>query len=98
MGSRTVGLFLHVRRRSPARNGERMGDSTSAGFALACPAKPHKKSSMNFTSDNTYGAAPEILEALAEASVGAVPSYGDDPLTEKLRGAMTRLFEREVAV
>jgi threonine aldolase len=53
---------------------------------------------MNFTSDNVHGAVPEILEALTEAAAGAVPSYGDDPLTEELRGAMTRVFEREVAV
>lgn len=53
---------------------------------------------MNFSSDNAYGAAPEILAALTQAAAGAVPSYGDDPLTEELRSAMNRLFEREVAV
>jgi len=53
---------------------------------------------MNFSSDNAYGAAPEILDALRLANAGAVPSYGDDPLTAALNEKMTRLFEREVAV
>lgn len=52
---------------------------------------------MNFSSDNAYGAAPEILAALAAAASGAVPSYGNDPLTEKLGEAMNRLFECNVA-
>ena len=45
---------------------------------------------MNFASDNAYGAAPEILEALAAANAGAVASYGDDPLTAQLKAAMAR--------
>jgi len=53
---------------------------------------------VNFSSDNAYGAAPEILDALTRASTGAVPSYGDDPLTGALRQEMSRLFEREVAL
>jgi threonine aldolase len=53
---------------------------------------------MNFSSDNAYGAWPEILEALVRAAEGAVPSYGDDALTAKVRGRFSELFEREVAV
>jgi len=52
---------------------------------------------MNFSSDNAYGADPRVLAALAEANEGAASPYGDDPWTEKLREAMNRLFEREVA-
>lgn len=53
---------------------------------------------MNFSSDNAYGAAPEIVAALSAASTGAVASYGDDPLTAELRARMQRLFERDAAV
>ncbi len=53
---------------------------------------------MNFASDNAYGAAPEILAALAAANAGAVASYGDDPLTKQLNASMAKVFGREVAV
>jgi len=53
---------------------------------------------MNFSSDNAYGAAPEILDALGAAAAAAVPSYGNDPLTEELRAKARQLFAHEVAV
>jgi threonine aldolase len=53
---------------------------------------------MNFSSDNSYGAAPEILAALSAANTGAVPSYGDDALTANLRARMNAVFEHDVAV
>ncbi|HTT83673.1 MAG TPA: beta-eliminating lyase-related protein [Rhizomicrobium sp.] len=53
---------------------------------------------MNFASDNVWGAAPEMLAALAAANGGAMPSYGEDPLTERLAEEMARVFERPVAV
>ena len=53
---------------------------------------------MNFSSDNAYGAAPEILASLAAANEGAVASYGDDPFTAQLEARMAELFERDVAV
>lgn len=53
---------------------------------------------MNFASDNAYGAAPEILEALTLANAGAVPSYGEDEITARLRERFSALFEREVVV
>lgn len=53
---------------------------------------------MNFASDNAYGAAPEILAALAAANEGAVASYGDDPFTAQLKTRMAALFGRDVAV
>lgn len=52
---------------------------------------------MNFASDNAYGASPEILAALTAANTGAVPSYGEDPLTAAFGAAMTKTFAREVA-
>jgi threonine aldolase len=53
---------------------------------------------MNFISDNAYGAAPEIIAAVAAANAGTAASYGDDEWTAKLRTQMARLFEHEVAV
>ena len=38
----------------------------------------------SFASDTTAPALPEVLEALAEANVGHVPSYGDDPWTREV--------------
>lgn len=53
---------------------------------------------MEFESDNTAGAAPGILEAMAAASRGSAPGYGDDALTRRVESALCALFEREVAV
>ena len=54
---------------------------------------------MNFASDNTACAAPEIAAAFARANAAAaVMPYGNDPLTKSLTAKFSRLFEREVAV
>jgi threonine aldolase len=53
---------------------------------------------MNFASDNAYGAAPQILAALSAASEGAVPSYGDDPITARVTRRLSEIFERDVMV
>ncbi|MDE2133549.1 MAG: low specificity L-threonine aldolase [Alphaproteobacteria bacterium] len=53
---------------------------------------------MNFSSDNSYGAWPEIVTAIGAAAAGAVASYGGDALTAKVRARLCELFEREVAV
>jgi threonine aldolase len=53
---------------------------------------------MNFTSDNCYGVAPEMLEALRRANQGALPSYGDDEITARLTARMSAIFEHDVAV
>jgi threonine aldolase len=43
---------------------------------------PHKQQSGRaFASDNWAGVHPEVLEAMAAANVGHVPSYGADPYT-----------------
>ena len=51
---------------------------------------------MNFSSDNAYGAAPQILAALTVASEGAVLSYGDDPITARVTARLSQIFECEV--
>ncbi len=51
---------------------------------------------MNFLSDNAYGAWPEIIAALGRAAEGATPSYGDDPLTAKVRDRLCGIFEKDV--
>ncbi|MBV8977144.1 MAG: low specificity L-threonine aldolase [Alphaproteobacteria bacterium] len=53
---------------------------------------------MNFTSDNCYGASPEILAALARENAGPQPSYGDDAASRRLTARFSEIFEREVAV
>ena len=52
---------------------------------------------MNFISDNAYGAAPEILEALEKVNDGAVAPYGEDEITAQTVDRLSELFERKVA-
>lgn len=52
---------------------------------------------MDFTSDNASGVAPEILAAFADVNHGTASAYGDDEVSARARGAMSELFEREVA-
>lgn len=47
---------------------------------------------MNFASDNTGPAAPEIMAALAEANTSAMP-YGKDPFTSRTEALIRELFE-----
>ena len=51
---------------------------------------------MNFASDNTAPASPEILRALLVANDGAVPSYGADDITARLAARMDAVFARKV--
>ncbi len=53
---------------------------------------------MNFTSDNAFGVAPEILQALADVNGEAVASYGADETTSGLRQRFGEVFERDVVV
>ena len=53
---------------------------------------------MIFRSDNSYGVPPAILEAVAAANGGAVPSYGDDALTARVEQRFRELFECDVEV
>ena len=52
----------------------------------------------SFASDNTAGASPEILAALARCNAGPVPSYGADAISERVQRRLSAIFEREVAV
>jgi threonine aldolase len=51
---------------------------------------------MNFISDNAYGAAPQMLAALASANEGTAAPYGEDPVTAGLKARFSSVFEREV--
>src|ERR1044072_9505159 len=53
---------------------------------------------MNFLSEIAYGAAPEILAALAAANSGAAPPYGEDSVTARLTKRFSELFEHNVVV
>ncbi len=51
---------------------------------------------MNFLSDTTSPAHPDILASLASANHGFTASYGHDPLTAELRARLETLFETEI--
>lgn len=53
---------------------------------------------MNFCSDNTAGAHPKIVAAVAAASDGAVMPYGNDDLTRRVEARISDIFERDCAV
>jgi threonine aldolase len=53
---------------------------------------------MNFISDNSWGAWPEMIDAIALASSGQAASYGDDEITKRLTLKFSRLFEHDVEV
>ena len=53
---------------------------------------------MNFASDNTTGAAEEILAAIAAANQGAAMPYGNDDLTRKVEKKIAEVFEAEATV
>ena len=54
--------------------------------------------SRNFGSDNVTPVCAPIMAAINAANTGLLPSYGADEFTERLQGAVSALFEREVAV
>lgn len=49
---------------------------------------------MRFASDNTAGAAPEVMAAVAAANEGTALGYGRDPWTERVERRLAALFER----
>ncbi len=53
---------------------------------------------MNFCSDNTAGAHPAIIEALARVNGGAVMPYGNDELTHRVEKRIAEIFEHECSV
>ena len=48
---------------------------------------------MFFASDNSSGAAPEIMAALAAVNEGYAPSYGTDPEMAQVRDLIRKIFE-----
>ncbi len=48
---------------------------------------------MNFASDNTSAAAPEIMAAVAAANAGYAMPYGNDPIMERVRARIREAFE-----
>jgi threonine aldolase len=53
---------------------------------------------MNFYSDNTASAAPEVLAAITAANQGAARSYGADAWSERIDAAFSKWFEHPVRV
>jgi threonine aldolase len=52
----------------------------------------------DFRSDNTLGASPEILDAIARATAGSMTSYGGDEITGRVRKRCSEIFGREADV
>ncbi len=48
---------------------------------------------MNFASDNTSAAAPEIMAAIAAANEGSAMPYGNDPIMDRVRARVREIFE-----
>ena len=53
---------------------------------------------MNFASDNTAGAAPEIIDALVAGNQGFAMGYGADEITAAVERRIGQIFEHEAAV
>ena len=53
---------------------------------------------MFFASDNSSGAAPEVMAALAAANDGFTRGYGTDALTERVQDRLREVFEAPEAV
>lgn len=53
---------------------------------------------MNFISDNTAGASPNVMAAITAANDGAASAYGTDIWTQKAERRFAEIFEHEVAV
>ncbi|MGV9457331.1 threonine aldolase family protein [Streptomyces sp. NPDC003635] len=51
-----------------------------------------------FSSDNTAGASPEIVEAVTRAASGQALPYGNDDTTAAVRRRLSEIFERDVDV
>lgn len=48
---------------------------------------------MNFASDNTSAAAPEIMAAVARANTGYAMPYGNDPVMAEVQARLREVFE-----
>jgi threonine aldolase len=52
---------------------------------------------IEFRSDNSAGAAPEILAAIETANAGTAIAYGSDPVTARLQEVVREVFEHPTA-
>jgi len=57
-----------------------------------------KTEKYHFASDNTAGVAPQAWEALLSANSGYVPSYGEDPWTQRATDLIREVFEADCEV
>ncbi len=53
---------------------------------------------MNFASDNVWGVAEPVMEALQAANDGAAGAYGGDDLTSDLQARFSEIFECDVTM
>lgn len=53
---------------------------------------------MNFASDNTAGAPPEIVEAIRAAAAGRTMPYGNDAWSERVQACLRDVFETDCTV
>ncbi len=86
-----------TRDRPPSPDGSE-AEPPPAGVRPAQPAGLPPAPSCSFASDNTAGASPEVLEALAAANSGPAMAYGDDPWTASAERAIRELFDAPVEV
>lgn len=56
------------------------------------------RAQLDFASDNTAPASPEVLDALAAANRGTAGSYGADEPTARLEALARELFETDLAI
>ena len=50
---------------------------------------------MNFASDNTSGAHPKVLQALAQVDAGPAMPYGSDPVSERVQARFREVFAHD---
>ena len=53
---------------------------------------------MDFASDNTRGACAQVMASLCRHNPGAVPAYGDDALTARVKAGLCDMFGRKAEI
>ncbi|GAC70233.1 threonine aldolase family protein [Gordonia soli] len=64
-------------------------------MSFKSPNAADRSPDLVFASDNSAGAAPEIIEALARASAGSVSAYGADPISRSATGRVREVFDHD---
>src|SRR5580704_2031717 len=65
---------------------------SAPGRSVGASTDPTQESPVQFLSDNTSTACPEILAALAQVNQGRVHSYGADEWTQRLERLLGEYF------